>query len=183
MVRTRTRTPGKRLRISRVACTPSITGILRSISTTSGRGRRNALEGLGAVAREAHHLDLRRGAEDRAQSLADDLLIVADEDAYHRSGIVRRTALPFPGALSSLEHRADHTRALAHAVEAEAAFVERRRRVEAAAVVGDEQRPSLQPDRHAARMRVAHHVGERLGRDAVDGVFHLAVSVFYFINS
>ena len=81
MVSTRTRigscTPGPAS--SRVASTPSMTGIRMSMSTTSGRSRRAASTAGPSVRRLAHHPKVGLSLQDHAKAGAQQRLVVDDE--------------------------------------------------------------------------------------------------------
>ena len=94
-----------RRRSSRVACTPSITGIRTSISTTSGASDSTAPVDLAAVRTFANDVEAELGAQDATQAGAHQLLIVhqqhPDHDAFSRrrlrsSGNAASTSQPRP---------------------------------------------------------------------------------------
>ena len=64
---------------------PSIRGIRRSISTTSGSCSRGERERLLAVGRGPDELDPVEQAEQRAEALADHALVVGEQDPYRGS--------------------------------------------------------------------------------------------------
>ena len=62
---------------------PSQRGIRRSIRTTSGRARAGERDGLLAVGGGPDHLDAVEQAEQRAEALAHDALVVGEQHADH----------------------------------------------------------------------------------------------------
>ena len=64
---------------ARVASTPPVPGISRSISTTSGDGRRDLLQRLGAVARLADDGQVGLGAEHHRDAGPEHRLVVDQE--------------------------------------------------------------------------------------------------------
>ena len=81
-----------------MAVMPSMTGISRSISTTSGCSSLRQLQRLGAVSRLADDLQLRVEREEHLQTLPHDAVVVGDQNA-DRHGYLRLLA----DALSSAE--------------------------------------------------------------------------------
>ena len=73
---------------------PSIRGIRRSISTTSGLCSAESFERLLAVGRGGHQLDPVEQPEQRAQALAHDALVVGEQDADHCAGSHSSTLKP-----------------------------------------------------------------------------------------
>ena len=67
--------------IRRVASIPSTSGMRTSIRTTSGAQLLDEARRLAAVARLAHHLDVRLGFEDHPEAAADERLVVDQQDA------------------------------------------------------------------------------------------------------
>ena len=90
----RTRTSSLAARISRVASNPSSTGMLTSMSTTSGLERPRELDRLAAVARLADDLDPLVGGEDRLERLGEQPVVVGDEHA-ERLRLLRAAGAPF----------------------------------------------------------------------------------------
>ena len=58
-----------------IASVPCSSGSERSMTTTSGLQLRRQSHGLDPIRRLAHHLEIRRRAEERAQTLPDDRVI------------------------------------------------------------------------------------------------------------
>ena len=79
-VSTTTCTQGASSRIRAVASAPSMTGIARSISTTSGLERAHQFEGFPAVLGLADDVEVEGGGEEELESFADHLVVVDDED-------------------------------------------------------------------------------------------------------
>ena len=91
-----------------------------SISTTSGSCVRAAASACVAVGRLADDRDVRLGVEHHPQSLADELLVVGDDDLDHAlsgSGSRAWTAKPPSGRGTACEFAAEQRDALAHADE------------------------------------------------------------------
>ena len=62
------------------------------------RGQQAALlEGLGAVGRHAHELDLLERGDEPSEPVADDAMVVRQDHADHRAGTSSATVVPFPG--------------------------------------------------------------------------------------
>ena len=82
---------------------PSSAGISRSISTTSGRSRAASVNGLGAVAGLADHLEIRLRRQHGREPVAHHRMIVGEEDANHerRRGTSAVIRVPAPGELST----------------------------------------------------------------------------------
>ena len=143
--------------------------------TTSGRSRRDELDGLAPVGGLADDLDVGGRAQQHREAAAHERLVVGDRDPDH-SGTPRTgagdDAEPAAGRRAGRERAAVHADALAHAHEPVAAVG--RAAVDAATVVGD-----LEPDRaglvvdhrrwRSRRARVLQHVRQRLLHDAVRG--------------
>ena len=81
----------------RVASDPSISGIRRSIRTTSGRCSRASSTACSPSAAARDDLDVRHAAEQPGEAVAHDAMVVCEQDANHASGICRRTLVPSAG--------------------------------------------------------------------------------------
>ena len=86
----------RRSRSRRIASIPSMRGITRSISTTSGAQLLDQRQRLLAVGRLADHLDVVLQVEERPQPLAHDRVVVGDQHPDHR-GTSSVTVVPSPG--------------------------------------------------------------------------------------
>ena len=80
---TRERLPDDTMR--RVACTPSVPGMRTSISTTSGELATTKFTACVAVRGLTDHLKVALGVEDHTKSHPQQLLIVDQENADHRT--------------------------------------------------------------------------------------------------
>ena len=83
----------------RVASMPSIRGMRRSISTTSGAARRRA-DGVLAVAGGADDVDVGQPLADGDQSVADERLVVDDEQLHAGTTACTRQPLSCGPAVS-----------------------------------------------------------------------------------
>ena len=80
LVSATTSTSGKRCLTSAVAAIPSITGISRSIRTTSGSERLDLLDRAAPVVGLAHDLDVVEELEEAEQAAPDDGVVVDEQD-------------------------------------------------------------------------------------------------------
>ena len=168
--------------IARVASIPSMTGISRSISTTSGVADRHiatASAPLAAVATSS----MSGCARDHAgQPVAQHAVVVGDGDADHRDGTSSSTRVPAP-SLELIARLPPESRASSSTSD--------RPRWPSASrcsrIAGSKPRPSSddhqpgdavvdrQLDSHRVGVRVRDHVAHGLLRDAVDERLLLAV--------
>ena len=84
--------------IARVAAMPSITGISRSIRTTSGRRCPAKLDRLDAVRGHPDELHVRLRGDHTPEAVTEHSVVVDDQHAGHRLGTSSSTVVPSPVA-------------------------------------------------------------------------------------
>ena len=128
------------------------------------------LDRLGAVGGGADELDVLEPADQAAEAVADDAVVVGEQDADHR-GTSSVTVVPCPGAESTVSVPpacATRSPSSERPTWPSSRAVGALGGVEAAAVVGDGERRGRDGHRDGARLGVRGDVAQRLARDAVD---------------